>query len=269
MIDKKLKIDDLEISYFECGGDDGTPVFLLHGWGGSKESWIPLLENLDQKSSHYFALDLPGFGKTTEPSKAWAIENYVQFFENFVQKIYAQYNLEGGYDLIVHSFGGRMAILITSGQENSPSRPFLERLILIGAAGIKPKKTFKMILGQTLAKIGKIFSKVKIFEKASLIARKFLYKFLRAHDYEKTSGIMRETFLKVIAKDLRSRIHAIKNPTLIIWGEQDGAVPLADAKFMHEQIKGSILKTIKDGRHGIHKTHAEQVGKWINEFLNA
>jgi pimeloyl-ACP methyl ester carboxylesterase len=270
MIEKEITVNGLEIKYFECG--KGKPVFLLHGWGGSKESWEPLLKVLNKNNHHFFCIDLPGFGKSNEPQIAWGVKDYALFFQEFLHKIYVKYQLKEGYDLIVHSFGGRIAITLASGSLNADfdneKEPELKKLILIAAAGIKPKTTLKMQIGKFLAWGGKKVFEIKIFKKLGEKARKLLYKFLKTHDYEKTSGIMRETFVKVIQEDLKPWIKNIQNPTLIIWGEKDGYVPLSDARYMKEHIKDSQLHTLKEGRHGIHKTHVEEVSKWVNDFLN-
>ena len=97
--------------------------------------------------------------------------------------------------------------------------------------------------------------------------QKILYKILRVHDYEKTSGVMRKTFLNVINQDLSGLLEHINCSTLVVWGKNDTYVPVSDAHHMHEKIRKSELHIIEDGRHGIHKTHAKQVGGWINEFL--
>lgn len=44
--------------------------------------------------------------------------------------------------------------------------------------------------------------------------------------------------------DLRERIDAIPNPTLIIAGEHDPVTTVADAVFMQQQIKGAALATL-------------------------
>ena len=43
----------------------GTPILLLHGWGGSSLSMIPIAEILSKKGFKAITLDLPGFGNTT------------------------------------------------------------------------------------------------------------------------------------------------------------------------------------------------------------
>jgi 3-oxoadipate enol-lactonase len=44
--------------------------------------------------------------------------------------------------------------------------------------------------------------------------------------------------------DLRKQIHMIPNATLIIAGQHDPVTTVADAVFMQQQIKGSVLVTL-------------------------
>jgi len=263
----------------------GKPIFFLHGWGGKKEGWEALIEKLQLTDRHFFALDLPGFGKSEEPTRAWTVRDYVDFFDAFVKEMYKKFGLEGNYDLVVHSFGGRMAIWKASHLDEAQAKelhaggtqvnnsfaektsPHVDKMVFIAAAGIKPLRTLEMKAAGLVAKLGKGFLKIPVLGKGAALGRKLLYKALRAQDYEKTSGVMRETFVKVIGEDLKPYIAQIHHPTLLIWGENDSYVPLKDAFYMNKNVIGSQLRVISNGKHGIHKTHPAEVAAWIQEFL--
>ena len=256
------EIDGLNIRYKKKGR--GKPLFMFHGWGGSSDSFDALTEHIDTKKHIVLAVDFPGFGGSDKPKKNWTVKDYSDFLGKFVQKMYTKHGLKGGYDVVVHSFGGRVMIMNSS----SSKKQKLDKLVLIGAAGIKHPRTFKKRILQSVAKLGGGFLSIpglKMFKKP---AQKLMYKILRVHDYENTSGVMRKTFLNVIDQDLSGLLEHINCPTLILWGKNDTYVPISDAYMMHDKIKNSTLKIIADGRHGIHKTHAKKIGKWINEFLS-
>lgn len=262
-IEHKVDVSGQSVHYTKAG--KGKPLFMLHGWGGSTESWEPLTEHVDTKKHQVYALDMPGFGKSAKPKKAWTVEDYAQFFNKFVQKMYTKDKLKGNFDVVVHSFGGRVITKYMGKQiGKSPTK-----LVLIGAAGIKHPRTLKKKILQGVAKCGgAIFSLpgLKLFKRT---AQKMMYKILRVHDYKNTSGVMRKTFLNVIDEDLTGLLEHINCPTLILWGKNDTYVPVKDAHTMNELIPHSELKVLADGRHGIHKTHAEKLGGWINTFLSA
>lgn len=240
----------------------GRPVFMLHGWGGDITSWTALVEHLDLKSNHVFCLDMPGFGKSDDPGKPWKVEDYKSFFEAFVQKMYTQFKLKGSYNIISHSFGGRVTIKLASEKGNK-----LNKIILIAAAGIRHPLSLKKRLFQKVAKCGTIICSMPILRIFKNSIRKIMYKLLRVHDYERTSGVMKKTFVNVINEDLTRLLEHIKCSALIVWGKNDTYVPVSDAHLMNKKIKNSKLKIIEAGRHGIHRTHAKTLGTWINKFL--
>jgi pimeloyl-ACP methyl ester carboxylesterase len=270
-MNKVLEINGQKVSVMVRGTGNSRPVFLLHGWGGTKESWETLLWETEKsgiwEQRLAFAIDFPGFGGSDEPVQAWSVANYAHFLEQIIQKIYQEWNLSGNYDVIVHSFGGRVLfkLLTPDFAHNISERP--EKLVLIASAGIKPTKTLRISLAGLMAKYGKKVMSLPGLRRLSPLAQKALYKILKSHDYEKSSGVMRDTLIKVLDEDLSESIAHIKNPALIFWGKKDSYIPLRDAYVIKKSIIGSHLITIADGKHGIHKTHAEILAPRIVEFL--
>ncbi|MCC7432332.1 alpha/beta hydrolase [Candidatus Peregrinibacteria bacterium] len=266
---KKLHINILGRKVAVNHVGQGKPVFMLHGWGGGKESWDALINELSSlgllETFCFIAIDFPGFGESEEPVEAWGVMDYSKWFGMLVDTVYETLKLQGNYDLIVHSFGGRVLLKYLSYFEERPANP--DKLVMIAAAGIKPVKTTKVKMAAIAAKTGKKVMSLPVLRWTAPAAQKLLYKLLKSHDYEKTSGVMRETFIKVIDEDLTSNIREVNRPTLILWGDQDSYVPVEDGKFMEQNIKGSSMKVIKGGRHGIHKTHAKELAVWIKDFL--
>jgi 2-hydroxy-6-oxonona-2,4-dienedioate hydrolase len=74
--DQYLKIDGLNVRYVDT--KDGRPVLLLHGLGGSIESWSNNISELSQ-DLRVITLDLPGFGFSDKPKFDYTIKFYVQF----------------------------------------------------------------------------------------------------------------------------------------------------------------------------------------------
>jgi pimeloyl-ACP methyl ester carboxylesterase len=226
------------------------------------------LAELGMSKSHcLIAIDFPGFGESIEPEVAWNVSDYSKWFGLLVTGIYEKLGLTGDYDVMVHSFGGRVIIKYLSSLQEESVKP--DKLVMIAAAGIKPNKTARLKMAALAAKTGKKVLSLPVLKWTAPAAQKVLYRVLKTHDYEKTSGVMRETFLKVIEEDLKDKIREIDRPTLILWGDQDSYVPVEDGKFMEQNIKGSSMKVIIGGRHGIHKTHAKELSVWIYDFITA
>ena len=63
---RKVNLGALEFATVMAGDPDAPPLLLLHGLGGTKASWLPIVPEL---ASRYrvVALDLPGFGESSKP----------------------------------------------------------------------------------------------------------------------------------------------------------------------------------------------------------
>ena len=70
-----MNIKDVYINYVEYGNKKGKPVVLLHGWGQNIEMMNPIGKGLE-KDYRIIILDLPGFGKSSEPTYGYTIYDY-------------------------------------------------------------------------------------------------------------------------------------------------------------------------------------------------
>ena len=120
--------DNLKVNITTKG--NGEPVFLLHGWGCNGEIFKSIQEVLATAYTTY-SFDFPGFGASDEPTAVWGVEEYTRMVEQFAK--------DNGIErpaLMGHSFGGRVSIVYAS-------RNAVSRVVLVDAAGIKPKRPFK------------------------------------------------------------------------------------------------------------------------------
>ncbi len=224
-----MKVNNLNINYIKEG--NGEFVFILHGWGSSCEVFKNSMSLMAEKYC-VVVPDLPGFGETEEPKEPWCVDDYVDFVIDFISEFKAKKVV-----LMGHSYGGRIIIKLA----NRKNLPFeLSKLILVDAAGIKPKLSFK-----SKVKV-KTFKLLKHLLPQSLIAK--LRNKMGSADYNNASPIMKQTMVKSIAEDLTPLLKGIKTETLLVWGKSDTATPLADGQLMEKEIKNSGLVTL-DGGH--------------------
>ncbi len=234
------------------------PILVLHGWGGSKQSWQGCLSFLDRQKYELFVPDLPGFGTSLPPATAWNLDDYI----THIKQIMREYKLEKP-NVIAHSFGARIAIKMAS-QESD----IFAELFLVGAAGIKHKPSLKIRIFRLISKTGKWFMKLCHLHKLEAKARTLLYKAARTSDYLKAEGTMKDTFQKVIDEDLTNNLDKIKTKTHIIWGAKDSYVPVSDAHLMHEKIANSTLDVFAQGTHGLHLQMPEKLAQTIDKYLS-
>lgn len=207
---------------------EGTPVLLLHGWGCTHEIFAALQHLLSQKYKVY-NFDFPGFGKSQEPETVWGTEEYTRMVEAFVQD-----NRIECPALIGHSFGGRISIIFASRNKTS-------RVVLVDAAGIKPKRPFKYYYKVYSFKLMKWLCNTFLPKK---IAQQIIDKRRKgagSSDYNNASPMMRAILSKVVNEDLTPLLPKITAPTLLFWGNLDTATPLSDAKTMERLIPDAGL----------------------------
>lgn len=221
----QITINNLKTDYLKIGS--GPTLVFLHGWikDINKEKYQELLTLLSKKYQ-VIALDLPGFGKSDSPKKAWTVTDYASFVNDFLTKI----NINKCV-LIGHSFGGRITIKLTS-QKNSK----IQKIILIDSAGIE-RKSLKVKILSTIAKVTPQFIKNKIN--------------IGSKDYLAISGLMRQTFKNVVNENLEDSLNQIKIPTILIWGQEDHTTPLSHAKIMTQKITNSTLIIVPEANHGL------------------
>ena len=218
--------DNLKVNITTKG--NGEPVFLLHGWGCNGEIFKSIQEVLATAYTTY-SFDFPGFGASDEPTAVWGVEEYTRMVEQFAK--------DNGIErpaLMGHSFGGRVSIVYAS-------RNAVSRVVLVDAAGIKPKRPFKYYWKVYTFKTLKWLCNTFLPEaKAQAIIDK-RRKGAGSSDYNNASPMMRAILSKVVNEDLKHLMPSIKTPTLLFWGNLDTATPLSDAKTMEKLIPDAGL----------------------------
>ena len=144
--------------------------------------------------------------------------------------------------LIGHSFGGRVSIVYAS-------RNKVQKVMLVDAAGVKPRRsltyyrkvyTFKLLKRLAPIFLGKARAEQMIQARRAKAG---------SSDYNQASPMMRRVLSKVVNEDLCHLMPKIKAPTLLFWGENDTATPLADAKKMEKLIPDAGLVTVAGAGH--------------------
>ncbi len=256
MREKNILINGLRINYKVAG--EGPALLILHGWGGSSDSWVKVQEILANQDYRVIVPDFPGFGKSITPREPWGIDDYTGFIFNFIKETKLK-----DFFLLGHSFGGRVSVRFAS---LYPER--IKSLILCDSAGIKPEPGLKTMIIFWLARVGNAIFTPKHLQRFKDSARNIFYIFLRNKDYVKANGTMKKTIKKVLDEDLFSDLAKIKTKTLIVWGEQDRMVPLEYAHVFKENIENSKLEIIPKAGHSPHLENPKKLSEIILEFLS-
>jgi pimeloyl-ACP methyl ester carboxylesterase len=252
-MDGKIDIRGIEVRYKTTGA--GSDVLLLHGWGCDHTIWAGVQAHLEGRF-RVTAVDLPGFGESTEPPRAWGVEDFTACVEEFVARLGLHQPIVFG-----HSHGGRVALLYAS-------RNVVPKMVLVDAAGVKPRRSPKYYI--------KVWSFKALKRLASLVfgkarAQAMIEKRRNASgsaDYRAASPVMRATLSRVVNEDLRAVMPLIKAPTLLVWGERDTATPLTDAHKMERLIPDAGLVVFAGAGHFSFLERPAQFAAVINSFLS-
>lgn len=217
----------------------GPAFVLMHGWGCSLET-VRSVAATAAKTHTVYNLDMPGFGKSPEPAEVWGVKDYAVMTDRLMEQEGIESPVIAG-----HSFGGRVAIVLGAEGKTAP-----EALVLIDAAGVKPRRgvgyyrkvySFKIAKRMALLFLGK--------ERGGRLVDKWRARRGSA-DYAGSSPRMRAIMSKVVNEDLKHLMpHVRAKQTLLIWGENDTATPMSDARTMERLIPHAALVAFEGCGH--------------------
>jgi pimeloyl-ACP methyl ester carboxylesterase len=190
-------------------------------------------------------IDLPGFGETDVPPQVWSVDDYADMTEALIQEYF-----DPPIDLLTHSFGGRIALKLCS---RPNGKQLIDKVIITGGAGMKPKRSLSYYLKKYTAKALKAPFYVlpaRLRENALAKLRTTrLWKALGSSGYSKLDGVMREIFVKTVTDYLEPCLPKIPHEVLLIWGEKDETTPLYQGRRMEKGITNAALVEIGNTGH--------------------
>ena len=261
-----LKRVDLEAKYLRGPGDliavqgvrlhvrddgprDAPAVLMLHGMGSSLHTWEPWAEALDDRF-RVIRIDLPGAGlSAADPTGDYSDERSLAVLKALQDRLQI-----ARWSLVGNSIGGRIAWRYAAAH---PDR--VDRLVLISPDGFaspgfaygKPAEVpsvleamrFALPKSMLRANIAVGYADPKALTEATTT---------RYHDLMRVPGgraallaRMRQTVLI----DPEPRLRAIKAPVLLLWGQKDAMIPIANARDYLKSLPDARLVELDDLGH--------------------
>lgn len=223
-----LEIQGVKLWYEDSGEAHLKPLIIMHGWG-CDHTTVKSIADIFHGKMRVINLDLPGHGQSSEPPFDWGVDDFTRMLEEFVKiKKFEKPSLIG------HSFGGRISILYGSRNQT-------ERILLVDAAGIKPRRHLRYYYKVYSFKIAKMLLPLLVGKNRGKQLIEKMRGSSGSADYRNSSARMRGVMSRCVNEDLRNFLPLIKAPTLLVWGENDTATPLRDAKLMEKHIPDAGL----------------------------
>ena len=251
-------IRGLKIEWVERG--QGNPVLLLHGWGGRIDSFAPVTNDLCL-DHRVFAIDFPGHGNSDTPTEPVCVDD----FADITQKFMENHGLRG-CDVVAHSFGGRVVIKL-AGKDPSLFR----KIVLTGAAGIRPKRTFsyyRKVYGYKFCKWAAKVPPVRGLLRMFGVNVQERIQQSGSEEYRVLPPVMRATFSKIVNEDLTKYLKKIQNPTLLLWGTEDADSPLWMAKVMEARIPDCGLVEMEGAGHFAYLERLNEFNVIVRHFFD-
>jgi pimeloyl-ACP methyl ester carboxylesterase len=231
---KQVEIFGQKIQYIEAGS--GPTVILLHGLGGDKSNWAyttPVLA----KNYHVYVPDQIGFGESDKPLIAYRIGTLVDFLDGFYKKLGIAKAIVVG-----NSLGGWTAAAFTLAHPEK-----VDRLVLVDSAGYSLAKTgvqaqreLLQVLNPSTVASEKALMGIILANKA-MVTDAFAEGAFAQH-MRRNDGYTIDRFLDSLFRNedvIDGKLDAIKVATLVVWGREDGLIPLSAGQMMGTEIAGS------------------------------
>ena len=239
---------------------NGPRTFVAHGgWTGSWELWTGPFTQLS-KTWRTVAYDHRGTGATIAPVESISVENMVDDVFAVMDRLKIEKCVLGA-----ESAGGVVAV---SAVLQQPDR--FEGLVLVDALLYNAedgsdanfinglKTNYKETAGSF------VDACVPAIEPNSAEIRSWGRKILARASSESAVRLLECTH----GIDLRSRLHQIQIPTLLIHGDADALVPLSASEYMATQLPNSQLHIFKGAGHVPTVTRPLEVAQTINQYFS-
>lgn len=247
------KINGLNINYAVQG--TGEAIFVLHGWRCNLSSVQSIVDIVSVK---YCAIsfDLPGFGKSDEPPFSWTVEDYADFFSDFIKSF--------GFKHVI-CIGHSCSCRIIAAMEARADLPFIvDKIVMFSAAGIPNRDLRGFLVGHKRF----MRERERVFNTAK--SNYEIEEFYKRSDPDFTglTDTMHGCYVNAISTDCRDYYKRFAAPTLLVFGENDVDTPVSDGKVMERLIPDAGLVVLKNAGHFCFAEQSYITMLVLNSFLN-
>jgi pimeloyl-ACP methyl ester carboxylesterase len=239
------RVGDYRIHSMQYG--DGDEVLLLiHGLSGSSRWWSRNVGELC-RDRRVLVPDLIGFGRSRAVGRLPRIADVADLLLHWV----AAMELDR-LSIVGHSMGGQISIHLATA---APER--VERLALVDSSGI-PRTLSARALMRFAAEAGPLWR----------WGDPTFLPVIAGDAFTAGPRVLLRAIQNLLLDDVRPLLPMIEAPTLILWGERDGLVPLSDAFEFRRLIPDSRLAVLRGAAHNPMVDRPSDFNRILLRFLD-
>ncbi|WP_435605387.1 alpha/beta fold hydrolase [Pseudomonas knackmussii] len=245
---KTLRVDGLDIRYYEGGPSDAETVLLVHGFGADKDNWPKFARYLTSRY-HVLIPDLPGFGESSQPAGiSYDVGTQAERLLNFTTALGI-----GRVHLVGNSMGGQIVAIYAA---RHPQQVF--SVALFDNAGVQaPRKS------EFFQRLDKGEANPLVLTRADDFPTLVDFVFYQAppmparlQHYLGERGLARSDMNAQIFSQLRDRyiplepeLPKITAPTLLLWGDRDRILDVSSIDVMKPLLRQPSVVILRDCGH--------------------
>jgi pimeloyl-ACP methyl ester carboxylesterase len=268
------EIDGVRVHYQEAGGADAPPLLLIHGFTASNFVWNDVLLPIARAGFRVVAPDLVGFGFSGKPKTGeYTIDAQARMIVGLMNHL----GIESAA-LVGSSYGGAIAATCAL---DYPER--VRRLVLVDAVTNDHVKRRTLLRLAALPLVGDVVTPLMIgsrrlvhsqMRKGYAPENRHLFdeKRMTAHHRPLLAASTQRAALSTLRRWSAERIereaHSIKQPALLVWGEDDPETPLADGRRLFEQMPEARLVVFRRCGHMPMEEYPREFAEVVTSFCS-
>lgn len=248
------------------------PLVLLHGLLVTHHSFRRLIDPI-ARTRRVIAIDLPGCGESDRPPPHAAGDYSLTWLAGRVQEALGALGVER-YDLLAHSFGGAVAVQLVTTEPLLTRRlmlvdavtstielPFEGRMALLPRLG--PLLFTQLYRRADLHRyLSKVFSTPELLDEDAVDV--YWDRLARRGGREAAYAML----LQMSRLDaLAERVARVPVPTMVVWGDRDGIVPLSTGEQLAQRLPDAELTIVEGCGHAVPEERPEALCELVEGFL--